>query len=363
MKKSKVLAVLLILALSLALCACGSSAAPAAPAAPAQPAAPAEPAAPSAPSEPAPAPEVKADPVTIDLVATFPAGNINYTAALLLADEVAEKTAGEISFNFLGGTEIFSGAAAAEAVLSGALDAAFIGSDYFTGFVPAVAAVNASNMTYEDMLASGALDYLNETFTANGARMVYVVDEVGIQGTVIYTNKPVSSLEELKGMTIRTSGTAQDAIMKALGCTPTPLGLGEIFTGLEQGLIEGYCGPSFLGGAMGFFEYSKCQISTEIARGGTALLVNEDVWQSMSADQQDLLVSVLREINADEVALYSQAVADNRALLADAGGAVVDLSAEDDAALKELASQYAWEAVENTVPADVYEQLHTLFTK
>lgn len=351
-----ILAVILVLVMLLALSACGGQGTTAKTPDPT-----------SAPGEVNPGTETKApekaEPVVINIVSTFPAGNVNYEAGKLIADKAAELTDGRVQFNFLGGSEIFSGSAGAEAVMSGALDAVFTAADYFTGFVPEAAAICASNMTYAEMTASGGIDYINSVFAQHGVRLLYVVDEVGISGTQIFTNDIITSLDDLKGMTIRTTGTVQGNILTALGCTPTPLGLGEIFTGLEQGLVQGYCGPAYLGGAMGFFEYSKCVISTEIARGGSSLLINEDVWNSIPADAQKLLMDSLDEINEAEVALYSEYVSNNRSALKDAGGQIAELSSEEAAKLSELCMDYSWEGIEDSVDADTYARLKEVFLK
>lgn len=303
------------------------------------------------------------DPVELNIVSTFPSGNVNYEAAVLIADKVTELTEGQVKLNFLGGSEIFSGAAGAEAVMNGALDMVFTAADYFTGFAPEAAAICASDMTYEEMKASGALDYINEVFAKHSVRLLYVVDEVGISGTQIFTSDVIDSLEDLKGLPIRTTGTVQGDVLTSLGCAATPLGLGEIFTALEQGLVKGYCGPAYLGGAMGFFEYCKCVISTEIARGGSSLLINEDAWARIPEDVQKLLLDSFTQINDAEVELYTEYVDNNMKALTEAGGQIVELSEEDAAALKELCSEYAWKSIESTVDADTYAKLVEVFVK
>lgn len=305
----------------------------------------------------------KIDPITINIVSTFPAGNVNYEAGKLIAEKVEALTDGQICFNFLGGSEIFSGAAGAEAVMSGALDAVFTAADYFTGFIPEAAAICASNLTYDEMVANGALDYINTMFTANGVRLLYVVDEVGISGTQIFLNTPISSLDDLKGVSIRTTGTVQGDMITALGSISVPLGLSDIFTALEQGLVQGYCGPAYLGGAMGFFEYSKCVISTEIARGGSSLLINEELWQSIPAELQELLMEIMPQINEVAVGIYSEYVENNRTMLLEAGGQIIDLSADEAAELEEHCMDYAWKGIEDTVSADVHSRLMELFLK
>lgn len=361
-KQIKVISLVLIAVLMLTLCACGGSGSAAA-------------------NTPAPGNEgtgkqsnsdetnastngdETVDPIVINLVSTFPAGNVNYEAAVLLADQVNELTDGQIQFNFLGGSEIFSGSAGAEAVMSGALDAVFTAADYFTGFAPEAAAICASNMTYAEMTASGGLDYINSVFAANDVRLLYVVDEVGISGTQIFVNEAISSLEDLKGKSIRSTGTVQGDVLASIGCSATPLGLSDIFSALEQGLVQGYCGPAYLGGAMGFFEYCKCVVSTEIARGGSSLLINEDVWESIPEDLQVLLMESLTQVNEAEIELYKQYVDDNQSTLIEAGGQIVELSAEDDAALKEICEEYSWKSVEDTVDAEVYATLREMFMK
>lgn len=361
MKRTKrILAAALILTLLLALCACGGSKTPASnsgtPSSDSGEKAPASTGSENGGGE-------AADPIVINIVSTFPAGNVNYEAGVLIADKVAELTGGKIRFNFLGGSEIFSGSAGAEAVMNGALDAVFTAADYFTGFVPEAAAICASDMTFEEMTASGGLDYLNGIFEEQGVHLLYVVDEVGISGTQIFTNQPITSLDDLKGMSIRTTGTVQGNILSSLGCVATPLGLPEIFSGLEQGLVQGYCGPAYLGGAMGFFEYCKGVVSTEIARGGSSLLINAEVWASIPAETQQLLIDALPAINEAEVALYTEYVTNNRQMLLDAGGQVVELSAEEAAELSSLSMDYAWESIESSVDAEVYSTLHELFLK
>lgn len=56
--------------------------------------------------------------------------------------------------------------------------------------------------------------------------------------------KEVKSLEDLKGMKIRTmENDMQMAAWKALGANPTPMAFGEVFTALQQGTIEGQENP------------------------------------------------------------------------------------------------------------------------
>ena len=72
------------------------------------------------------------------------------------------------------------------------------------------------------------------------------------------SNKPIQSLEDMKGWKIRVmpSDMLVEAF-KAYGANPTPLPWGELYTALEQGLVEGQSNPLSVGYAYGFWEVQK----------------------------------------------------------------------------------------------------------
>lgn len=64
---------------------------------------------------------------------------------------------------------------------------------------------------------------------------------------LLTTNKPVNSLNDLKGMKIRVPEMpARVALWRALGARPTPMAAPEILTGLTLGTIDGQENPSSL---------------------------------------------------------------------------------------------------------------------
>jgi tripartite ATP-independent transporter DctP family solute receptor len=54
-----------------------------------------------------------------------------------------------------------------------------------------------------------------------------------------YTSKPIETPEDLKGMKIRVQPSPSAiAMVKALGGNPTPLAYGELYTALQQGVVD-----------------------------------------------------------------------------------------------------------------------------
>src|SRR5690606_5506107 len=82
-----------------------------------------------------------------------------------------------------------------------------------------------------------------------GQELLAAGSSVGLRGTCYYDSgsrsfytrdRPVLSPKDLKGMKIRAvrSRMAMDTIA-ALGAAPTPIPWGELYTGLQQGVIDG----------------------------------------------------------------------------------------------------------------------------
>ena len=69
------------------------------------------------------------------------------------------------------------------------------------------------------------------------------------------TKKPVKSLSDFKGTKIRVMGSkllVED--YKSYGASPTPMSYGEVYSGLQMGLIDGQVNPLFAIYSMKFFE-------------------------------------------------------------------------------------------------------------
>ena len=93
---------------------------------------------------------------------------------------------------------------------------------------------------------------LEEAFRRNGLVPLSVMYE-GWQW--ITSNKPVHTLDQINGFKVRVMGSAllvED--YRAFGAVPTPMSYGEVYSGLQMGLIDGQVNPLFAIRSMNFFE-------------------------------------------------------------------------------------------------------------
>ena len=105
-------------------------------------------------------------------------------------------------------------------------------------------------------------------------------------------NRPIHGPEDMEGLRIRTmENPAHMEMVRALGADPTPMSFGELYMGLEQGVVDGQETPITLINNMGFFEVQEHLVLDGHLYNFLGLFINEGIYQSL--DDHD--ARVLRE--------------------------------------------------------------------
>ena len=106
----------------------------------------------------------------------------------------------------------------------------------------------------------------------------------------VYARKPVKTLADMKGLKIRVQQTdLWVAAMTALGANPSPMPIGEVYTGLKTGLIDAAENnvPSYEG--FRHFEAAKFYSRTEHSMTPEGLFISKRIWDKLTPDQQKQL--------------------------------------------------------------------------
>lgn len=114
--------------------------------------------------------------------------------------------------------------------------------------------------------------------------LTFLYDEPRSYYTV---SKAVRTPEDLKGLKIRVMNTADAiAVAKALGATPTPLSWGEVYTALQQGVVDGAeGGPSALTLAK-HGEVTKSFSNTKHVLYPGLFVIGRHVWDKLSPENK-----------------------------------------------------------------------------
>ena len=114
--------------------------------------------------------------------------------------------------------------------------------------------------------------------------------------------RPIHTPEDLSGLKIRVmeSATAMDMV-RSLGGSPTPISWGELYTALQQGVVDGAENnpPSFY--LSGHYEVCKYYTLNEHTTLPDVVLIGTHVWDRLSAQEQEWL-----QRSVDESAVYQR---------------------------------------------------------
>ena len=103
---------------------------------------------------------------------------------------------------------------------------------------------------------------------------------------MIYSKAAIKSLADLKGKKIRTAGPTETEFTRAIGMTPVSVAPSEIYTGLQQGLLDG----NWVADAPHFFnkgyEVTKYIFDVGSAGAGFFVMVNQKALDALPADSE-----------------------------------------------------------------------------
>ncbi len=228
-----------------------------------------------------------------------------HVAMVSMAKSLEEKSGGKIKMDIYPNEQLGSEREMAEQVQLGSIDMVKISASVLESFMPSMSVFSIPYIIRDsehqwkvlrgpigkEILASGESKGLKGLcYYDAGSRSFYTKD------------KPILSPADLVGMKIRVqqSKTAMDTV-KALGASPTPIAWGELYTSLQQGMVDGAENnpPSFYTSA--HYEVCKHYSLDEHSSVPDVLLISFETWNHLSEEGQKMLQDA-----ADESSVFQQ---------------------------------------------------------
>lgn len=335
----KYLALVLALCMVFALCACGQAAAPAAPAAEAPAAAPAE----AAPAEAAPA----AEPVVLRFA--FSEAPESQTAEIMatVKENVEARTEGRVVVephwsNELGsiadsieqislGGNIVTSTSASSWAPYGCADMTAMDTMFAFSSTDEIAKFNTSDM-WKSMVAE---------LEANGGIHMICMNWAAAP-RVVLSNKPITSVADLKGFLIRVPTDTYAAWFSALGASPVSgIPFAEVYTNIESGVIEGAEAPFATLSDYSVYEVAKNAFCSNHTYAAACFGTSTAIWDLISAEDQAVVTEELTAGGVEFTRLCGEKNAEFMKAFEEAGVTIVQPSDEDKAAFAEAAAKAA----------------------
>ncbi|AMD02553.1 MULTISPECIES: TRAP transporter substrate-binding protein DctP [Halomonas] len=132
---------------------------------------------------------------------------------------------------------------------------------------------------------------INEMFPELYAEQGLELLKMYPEGEMVVTlDEPFTSPDDLRGKNIRTmTNPLLSETYRAFGATPTPLPWGEVYGGLQTGIIQGQENPIFWIESGGLYEVSPHLVFTGHGWFTTAMMANQDFFDGLSEEEQQLV--------------------------------------------------------------------------
>lgn len=148
---------------------------------------------------------------------------------------------------------------------------------------------------------------------------------------IVTRERPIRALDDLKGLRLRAPSELL-AVLKDLGADPVDMPMGEVYSALARGVLDGVVAPADALKSLHFAEVARYFTRIEIPRGAyAARAMGERRWASLTPSERDLL---RRSTEVWERALEAELIAANQAgyaLARKQGLTILDVPAAEQA--------------------------------
>ena len=232
-----------------------------------------------------------------DLPLAWPDGNFHVENAKVFAAEVEKATEGRVKINIHpGGSLGFKGPEMLTAVRDGLVPIGDILLNQQVGEAPVIG-IEAqpyvvSGFDELRVLHEHFRPVLGEVAARFNQKVLYMVPW---PRQYVYTKVPITKLEDLAGIKIRTYNKTTTALFNAIGMTAVQLPWGEVVPSLAAGTIDAVTTSSSSGVDGKFWEFLKFMYPTNHVWGSNMVNVNLDAWAALDeADRMAIEAVAMR---------------------------------------------------------------------
>ncbi len=255
-----------------------------------------------------------------------------HQAMVYMAERVKEKSGGKMRIDIYPNSQLGSERESIELLQIGSIGMTKVSAAVMESFSPNFKALSLPYVFRDKAHYFEVLD------GAIGDELLKEGEKYWLRGLCFYdagsrsfysTKKPINSPNDLRGMTIRVqaSNTAFGMI-KSFGGAASPVSWGELYTALQQGVVDGAENnpPSFF--LSRHYEVSKFYALNEHTMIPDILLISTVVWESLTPQEQQWLQEAADESTAVQRGLWEKAEAESLEAIKQAG---VEVSYPDKA--------------------------------
>ncbi|MBD5642276.1 MAG: DctP family TRAP transporter solute-binding subunit [Desulfovibrio sp.] len=233
-----------------------------------------------------------AAPVTLKLGHIAEPENVYGQGADHFAKLVKERSNGEIEIKVYPSSQLGNQRDLVEGLGLGTVDMTLTGTAVMGNFVPEVAVFDLPFIFRDVNHAYKALDTVGMDLAKAGEKNGMITLAIWENGIRHMTNnkRPIKGPDDMKGLKMRVmEQPVYIDMMKALGASPTPMAMSELYTALQKGVIDGQENPLGHIATKKFNEVQKYLSLTGHTYASEPLLISKQAWDKLTPEQQNLI--------------------------------------------------------------------------
>ncbi len=241
-------------------------------------------------------------PMSLTLGHAYAPDSLQHRAAEQLAELVSEKSDGAVTIDVFPSAQLGSWEEMQEGLEIGSVDIVIESLGSLERYTD-LAAIEGLPFLYEDA------DHFFEVWDSTLADEILtaVREDSGFQligdmyrgGRQLNSIREVKNLSDLAGLKLRVPNQqTYISTWQALGASPTPMALNEVFSAMEQGAVEGQENPIDVVRFSSFYEVAPFVAETNHLFGNFHFQLWGDAFESYPAEVQEILLEAADEVSS-----------------------------------------------------------------
>ncbi len=269
--------------------------------------------------------------VTLKLAHNLDTNHVVHQALAQMAKEISIASDGKMKLRIYPGGQMGGPRETLELLQNGALDMTKASASEMEPFSPAFSIFSLPYL-FKDQAHFNKVIYgpVGESMMAQTRDKGFVSIAAYVAGTrSFYANKPIHTPADMKGMKIRVVATPTTIkLIELLGAAPAPIPFGEVYTALQQGVIDGAENnePSYV--QTRHVEVAKFYAEDQHTSVPDFLVISSKVLDKLSDEQKAILITAAKHSETYEQELWDKEVAVSRKQATDAGATFIQVDKE-----------------------------------
>jgi TRAP-type C4-dicarboxylate transport system substrate-binding protein len=210
--------------------------------------------------------------------------------------QVEEATGGKVKIQSFHGQTLAKGKDMWNAVKSGITDIGWCFHGYWPGMTPLADVISLPGLPFDSAEKGSAVLWqvyekfpeIQKEFEDVQVLLLYTSEPYSL----ITREKPVKTLEDLRGMKIRMTGGPPTDMMKALGGVPMLIPMPDNYISLQKGVIDGLGAPWEAINVWRFHEVTEYFTQVPFPAVYFSIAMNKAKWNRLSQDVQEAIMEV-----------------------------------------------------------------------